>query len=335
MKKTVMLGTLLSAMAAAQAAQSAAQVYGVVGAFVGSIKRSGDAAATIQEVPGGLTTSFVGARGEEELGGGYKTVFALESFLRPDTGEQGRYAGDPLFARNAWVGIDGDFGRLMLGRQVNPTYLVMTQLSPFGNATGFAPLVLHTFVPQYGGAILGDTVWNNALRYVSPNIQGFRGMAVYAPGEVANQAGVANLGLHGLYTGGKLTASLSMQRLRVNGVTPLAVEQKAGVAGLAYDFGLAKAYASLARTRIDGGKTTKMADTGLSVPLSDAGAVLAEVARSVIDAPGVADAQRTTASLGYDHRLSARTDVYAIYVFDKKNTAGAAGSSALGIRHAF
>lgn len=340
MKKTVLLGTLLgsllSTLSTAQAAaQSSAQVYGVVGVFLARTKLSGDAAAVIQELPGGLTTSFIGVRGEEDLGGGYKTIYALESFLRPDTGEQGRYTGDPLFSRNAWVGVEGDFGRLMLGRQVNPIYMVMAQLSPYGNAIGFSPLVQHTFVPQFGGAILGDTAWSNALRYVSHVVGGFRGMAIYAPGETAKGAGVANLGLHGIYASGKFSASLSAQRLRANGGVALPAEQQAGMAGMAYDFGVAKAFASAAHTRIDGGLATRTADAGVALPVSAAGALLAEVARSSIDAPGVANRLRTTASLGYDHRLSARTDVYAIYLFDKKSNAGAAGSSALGIRHAF
>jgi predicted porin len=45
--------------------------------------------------------------------------------------------------------------------------------------------------------------------------------------------------------------------------------------------------------------------------------------------------QRRTTSLGYDYRLSKRTDVYLIHTGDKKTNTGYAGTNALGIRHAF
>ena len=111
-------------------AQSSIEVYGLVGAYAGKMQRSGDAAAVRQVNGGGLTTSFLGFRGKEDLGGDLKAIYALESFFRPDTGEQGRSAADPLFSRNAWVGLEGSWGRLTLGRQTNPAYAAMAQLSP-------------------------------------------------------------------------------------------------------------------------------------------------------------------------------------------------------------
>jgi predicted porin len=330
-----MLGGLLAAMAAAEASAQSVQVYGLVGAYVGSVKHSGDSAAVQQLGGGGLTTSFLGFRGEEDLGGGLKTVFALESFLRPDTGEQGRNATDPFFSRNAYVGFEGSFGRLTLGRQTNPTYAVMSQLSPFGNSVVFAPLALQSFVAAYGSNILGDTVWNNVIEYVSPTVSGFRGAMLYGLGEVAGHTGVANLGVHGTYSNGKFLAAVSLQRLRVNGTTPVAAQQNVWLTGAAYDFGPVKVFGSAEHTSIDRGGSTRLFDAGISIPVSGADAIMLETAQSRIEAPGAADYRRTTASLGYDHRLSKRTDVYAIYSNDKKSTASNAGTVAFGVRHTF
>lgn len=316
-------------------AQSSVDVYGLVGAYVGSVKRSGDNVAVTNVGGGGLTTSFLGFRGQEALGDGVKAIFSLESFLRPDTGEQGRSAADPLFSRNAWVGLEGGLGRLTLGRQTNPTYGVMSRLSPLGSSVVFSPLALHTFVAAYGGTILGDSVWNNTVQYSTPNVSGFSGAAIYGLGEQANRAGLANLGLHATYTSGKFMAALSAQRLRMNIAVPLAVEQNAYLAGATYDFGMLKAYANAVRTDIDGGAASRTLDLGVSVPVSASGALLAEGARTRAMKPGVADTRRTTSTVGYDHRLSKRTDVYALYVFDKKTNAASAGSTALGIRHLF
>jgi predicted porin len=43
----------------------------------------------------------------------------------------------------------------------------------------------------------------------------------------------------------------------------------------------------------------------------------------------------TKASLGYDHFLSKRTDVYAAYSYDKLSRFDSANTFALGIRHTF
>lgn len=316
-------------------AQSSVEVYGLVGAYVGSTKRSGDKAAVTVVNGGGLTTSFLGFRGQEALGGGMKAVYSLESFLRPDTGEQGRSAADPLFSRNAWVGLAGGFGTLTLGRQTNPTYGVMARLSPLGSSVVFSPLALHTFVAAYGGSILGDSVWNNTIAYRTPTVNGFVGTAIYGLGEQAGHSGVANLGLHGSYTRGRFMAALSAQRLRMNSAVPLAVQQDAYLAGANYDFGALKVYGNASKTSVAGGARTRLSDVGVSMPFTEAGALLAEAAHTVTGMPGKADTRRTTSTVGYDYRLSKRTDVYALYVYDKKTGAAAAGSAAVGIRHVY
>jgi len=318
----------------AQAAETV-DIYGVIGIHAGSIKRSGESASSRVINGGGLQTSFLGFKGQEDLGGGLKALFALESFFRPDTGESGRNATDPFFSRNAWVGIEGDFGRLSLGRQTNPTYGVMSQLSPFGASVVFSPLTVQSFVVPYGRNILGDSVWDNVLKYATPNLQGFQGSLLYGRGEVAGKSGYANTGAHATYRSGKFMGALSVQRVRVNGTTVLAEPQRAWLAGATYDFGPLKLHGNTVRTRIDGGSSTRLHDLGLSVPVSAPGKLLLETARSRIDAPNVPDVRRTTTSFGYDHRLSKRTDVYAIYSHDRKTGQSSANSFAVGIRHMF
>lgn len=326
---------VLGALAGQVHAQNNVEIYGLVGAYAGTIKRSGEAKAVASVNGGGLTTSFLGFRGQEALGDGVKAIFSLESFYRTDTGEQGRSSADPLFSRNAWVGLESRLGRLTLGRQTNPTYGVMTRLSPFGSSVVFSPLALQTFVTAYGSTILGDSVWNNTVQYSSPLVNGFTANAIYGLGEQPDRPGVANLGLHGTYSVGKFMAAVSFQRLRMNIAVPLAVEQKAWLAGANYDFGFIKVYGNGVYTEIDGGASSRMGDIGLSVPISERGALLAEVARNEAMRPSVASIWRTTATLGYDYRLSKRTDLYALYVYDKKSRAASAGSTALGIRHLF
>lgn len=48
-----------------------------------------------------MTTSFIGVKGNEDLGGGMSAVFAIESFMRNDTGSAGRFDADTFWARSA------------------------------------------------------------------------------------------------------------------------------------------------------------------------------------------------------------------------------------------
>jgi len=56
-----------------------------------------------------------GLRGTEDLGGGLKSQFVLESGFAPDTGVAN--FGNRLFGRQAWVGLSGNWGQVAFGRQ--------------------------------------------------------------------------------------------------------------------------------------------------------------------------------------------------------------------------
>jgi predicted porin len=114
---SLILGAL-SATNVALAQTSNVQVYGVIDTYVGATRRSDQSAATGVVNGGGLTTSFWGVRGSEDLGGSYKAVFQLDSFFMPDTGTVGRTPADPFFGKNAFVGLAGPFRQVTLGRQV-------------------------------------------------------------------------------------------------------------------------------------------------------------------------------------------------------------------------
>ncbi|NIE68279.1 porin [Burkholderia sp. Ax-1719] len=117
MKRTLVAATLAVASAMAWG-QSSVTLYGIVdtgieyynnaakgGSFVGMPTLTG-------EVP-----SRFGLKGEEDLGGGYKTFFVLESGFAPGSGTL-NYGGR-LFGRQANVGVSSTFGTLTLGRQMN------------------------------------------------------------------------------------------------------------------------------------------------------------------------------------------------------------------------
>jgi predicted porin len=314
---------------------SQAQLYGLVGAYVAKSERSGGPNPVTQLGHGGLTTSFWGVRGAEDLGAGYKAIFALESFFQTDTGALGRNGTDPLFSRNAFVGFEGGFGKVTLGRQTNPTYANMGTLSPFGTSVVFSPLVLQSFVGTYNGTLIGDTVWNNTIQYASPRVGGLAGSVIYGLGEVPGSTGNGNVGLHANYVNGNFSAAFSSQRFRVPVTAPL-TQQKGHLLGATYDFKVVKVYGSFVKTAASGvTNDTRTYDVGVKVPVTQSGALLAEWARTKRTRTAVAENKRNTVSVGYDHFLSKRTDVYAIYSYDKQTAFESADTIGFGIRHTF
>src|SRR6478672_5128909 len=91
-------GLALTSAGARADSGSQVQLYGIVGTYVGSVKRSDTPQATVLMGSGGLTTSFWGIRGKEDLGGGVSAIFELESFFQPQNGALGRSATDPFWS---------------------------------------------------------------------------------------------------------------------------------------------------------------------------------------------------------------------------------------------
>jgi predicted porin len=63
-----------------------------------------------------LASSRLGFKGTEDIGGGLKANFALETAVTADTGENGGKTAR-FFDRAAWVGLAGGAGEIRLGRQ--------------------------------------------------------------------------------------------------------------------------------------------------------------------------------------------------------------------------
>ena len=119
-KNLIALGAALLCAAGAHA-QSSVQLTGLVDVFAGSMKMAGDASSKSVVDSGGLTTSWFGMKGTEDLGGGLKAHFNLTSFIKVDTGTQGRFTGDTFFSRDANVSLSGGFGSVLLAAGWRPT----------------------------------------------------------------------------------------------------------------------------------------------------------------------------------------------------------------------
>ncbi len=92
---------------------------------------------------GGVSGSRWGLRGTEDLGGGLKALFVLESGFNLDTGTMQQ--GGRLFGRQAYVGVQrAGIGQLSLGRQYTSMFEALANFSPTAYATQYEPVVLQS-----------------------------------------------------------------------------------------------------------------------------------------------------------------------------------------------
>lgn len=347
-------GLVLSATGAH--AQTSVQMYGVIDAYVGKKQlASATGASTTNVDGGGMTTSQWGFRGTEDLGGGLAAIFDVSGFIRNDTGDSGRFTGDTFFSRTSMVGLQGGWGTVRLGRQTTPNFLSTIRLNPFADSTAFGPVLLHTYIggqpldasiASGGAAGISDSAFNNAISYTSPSLGGFTGVLMYSLGEVNSSGDNRRLGYSLTYGQGPLLVSFSGERVdKPTLPAPPAVaaanqkrKQDTQQLGASYDFTAAKLFAQYSRTAIDlpapATRDFRTTQLGTSVPIG-AGKLLLSVASTRKSETALADARRTTWSLGYDHDLSRRTDVYAVLMRDKVTGLQGGTTFAVGIRHRF
>jgi predicted porin len=144
MKKSLVALAVLGAFAGAASAQSSVTLYGVIDV---NYQRNDP------KPPGALTTaginsghqagSRLGVRGSEDLGGGLRGIFTIENGYSPDTGSAGQ--GGLLFGRQAWAGIGGGFGQVVLGRVATfssgtGSFDMFGSIDPFGTGFGISGL---------------------------------------------------------------------------------------------------------------------------------------------------------------------------------------------------
>ncbi|WP_043365624.1 porin [Cupriavidus sp. WS] len=138
MKKTALVVAALAGLPGSGAfAQSSVTLYGVadVGVeFANHQKGAGDSVVRMQS--GNLSGSRWGLRGAEDLGGGMRAIFALESGYNVDDGKSGQ--SGRLFGRQAWVGLSTAYGSLTLGRHNTPMYDIGVQYDPMGISTRYS-----------------------------------------------------------------------------------------------------------------------------------------------------------------------------------------------------
>jgi len=369
------LAALLGVCGAVPAlAQTSISIYGIVDAGI-QASRFGN--GTQYNLASGMADgSRLGFKGTEDLGGGFKATFTLETRFELDTGEnRNAYIGknpnfallqgaplpaanslalatalgqnpavvnanNALFDRTAMVGLITPVGAILMGRQYTPAYEITAIADTFetGTVGGWGGITGGTSGLYTPGVAIRSS---NAIQYRLQLPNGIGASLMYSPEDRAN----GSLGVGNRFVGGNL-------RYQAHGFNvgigynreddPFGARSlRTGVVGGSYTLGKMKFFAGYMNMKNDNPSIGFALTPTLTSALGAAGAALVPTVVATINSNARLDADSaslgmhytigagrvmaavartrndlfansdvTLFSLGYDHNLSKRTDVY-------------------------
>lgn len=332
MKKSLVF--VLGLSAAAAQAQPQVTIYGVVDAGM-VVERGGQNAPSVKISSGAASTSRIGFRGTENLGNGLSAFFTLETGTRIDTG--GLDVDNTIFNRQAFVGLQGDFGAVAFGRQYTPMHNLLVTFDPF--KTGYAGTVKNLF-PDLGTNIRTS----NTVTWKSPVVRGFDSVLSYSAGEQSDSSSGRQFGGAVGYENGPLALRVAYNNknsdLAATATTPkvsrgvghntvLGASLLVSKMKLHFIYGVDKGYGSTplwnTGNPYGGVKPTPSTDgrdllLGLSGRVGP-GTLMFSAMRK--DDRTAFDQDADSWGIGYNYSLSKRTSLYVAYAhINNKNGAG-------------
>ncbi|MFT4266803.1 MAG: porin [Xenophilus sp.] len=347
------------AVAGVASAQSSVTLFGVLDASISGVSSKYD---TVKTSKTGLnnsanSSSRIGFRGVEDLGGGLAASFWLEGSVGNDDGYAGggssTTASSQFFNRRTTVSLSGNFGEIRLGRDYKPSFWNLTNFDPFGtNGAGTALIqrAISGYIPGTSTYLETSNVRaNNTVGYFLPsNLGGFYGQVQYAFPEAAKyddatvQSSLTDATRTNRYFGGRfgyangpLDVALSYGQSTNSSSFSGGYDNvsKNLSLGASYDFGPVKLFGQYANVKNEyeyeyaASSTLAKLDgylLGVTVPVG-AGQIKASYGHVTIDTPalyptsyyGYESPKADQLAVGYVHNLSKRTALYATVAYIK------------------
>ena len=338
MKKSLLALAVLTAITGAASAQSSVTLYGKVD--LGLVLDAGGAAGKSVRISSGVTGgSRLGFKGVEDLGGGMKAAFQLETGYCADSAAgQGGVAvkdstgktigtttvtnfctgSNAFMGRQAHGDLTGAFGAMSAGRQYSLGFTNLTTIDPFG--TGFAGTSSNLIDTS-------NTRLNNSFQYTTPTLGGFAASGEIAFGEqTGNWQGNRETGAALTYASGPVYVGATFFDLSNTNGNGSA--RKNFELGATYDFGVVKVHALAQKgSGFPTGAANKIDVLdllgGVTVPLAG-GSLMADYInhndRTKFTSGGNNDSSQV--AIGYIYPLSKRTSVYSSFAhIENKNKA--------------
>lgn len=165
---SIALATML--MSSASHAQSSVTLYGIIDGGVTWVNNAGGS-HQVKFDDGISYANRFGLKGTEDLGGGLKAVFELESGFHLGNGQIAN--GGSLFGRAAYVGLQSDWGTLTFGNQIDMTQEMVYLFNVTAWASGYA-------INQGDFDRMNGDHLPNAIKFMSNTYGGFQFGGMYS-----------------------------------------------------------------------------------------------------------------------------------------------------------
>jgi predicted porin len=294
-------------------AQSSVQLYGIMDlglAYANHVRTGavGSPTGTRMGIDSGqASTSRLGFRGREDLGGGLSALFVLEGGLNGDAGTY--TSGGRPFGRQSYVALAGKFGELQLGREVLPFYDFGVVFDPVAPARFGGPI--------FDAAYVGRA--DNAIKHIGK----FGGLTVRTQYSFGYDSTIANGGELPQFRVGKeggifadylwnaLNAGVTFDRQNGTSVATQQDKNQRLAFGASYDFSAFKLYAAYERQIV---RTAAVSNVNklywVGARISPMQGVTITPGVYLYDPAGASNRSLLPTVAAY-YDLSKRTDVYA------------------------
>jgi predicted porin len=185
-KKLLALAVAGALAPAAAIAQSSVEIYGRANLGIDQYRATGSTTGT-GDYKGRLrvfdSSSRVGFRVNESLGGGMRAFVVVESGVNIDTGSQAGQSGGTngssgfWASRSSWLGLGGGWGDIRFGRQdvFYGNGIIQQTAANYINTAVDGIWTQHGLVSAPGGRL------SNVLSYNSPTVGGFNASLYFVP----------------------------------------------------------------------------------------------------------------------------------------------------------
>lgn len=319
MKKILAIAIASAFAAPAFAATSNVDIYGNIHLSVDVLDDGTDSATNVS-----ANASNIGFKGSEDLGGGLKAIWQVETNINADGGN-GSNAFDSQ--RDTFVGLAGGFGTARLGYFDTPTKQLSRKLDLFNNKVGDTRNFLRTNTADGSDAALGaSNAWEerfrNGIRYDTPSFGGFSLSAHYSTqtgARAANNNDTDAYSLGAEYKGGPLFVGATYQR---NNLTVGTGDETNWRLGAGFDIANLKLVALYSKSNDQRGTNGADRDVwgvGAGYKIGN-GQINAQYYKAS-DEDGTANSGAKMYAVGYDYNLSKRTQAYVAYAKTKNDSA--------------
>jgi len=286
MKKSLLAVAAIGAFASAAQAQSSVTVYGIMDAGLAASNRyiAGTSTQTQSTAAGGQeSSSRLGFKGSEDLGGGSSAIFTAEFGVNVAknnfSGSTNSYNNSSFDNRQSFVGIKNNaFGQVTFGRQYSLSHVTISNTDAMGgnNIIGGTTYVGGNSTSDFASTpTYGNSAYilrlSESVAYETPTFMGAKALFQASTNKKNSNTTQTNTndttayGLDWSYAKARVIASQSINKVNatITAATDYGLAQSLYVGannvkqtetaiGATYDFGIVKVFANAIQTKLEG-----------------------------------------------------------------------------------